>query len=265
MTSSRNILVFTDLDGTLLDENYSWSAASEALEKLKSEGIPLILCSSKTRPEIEIYQKRMGLKDPFISENGGGIFIPEAYFSFDFPHTRDSYGNKIIDLAEPYAKVRAKLDELRPLGQITGFGDMTVEEISRDTDLTLEEAALAKSREYGEPFKFLGDLLMLEKAAEREGFNLTRGTAYWHLSKGCDKGKAVEALTSLYKKDKPDIQTVALGNSRNDISMLKKVDIPIWIMQMHDNSDYNDIPNLRKSASSGPEGWNEEILKLLSP
>jgi hypothetical protein len=56
VTSPKRLLpvVFSDLDGTLLDhETYSFDAARPGLDALKSRGIPLILASSKTRAEMQ--------------------------------------------------------------------------------------------------------------------------------------------------------------------------------------------------------------------
>ena len=51
-------IVFTDLDGTLIDHNtYSYESAIISLNLLKEHNIPLIFCTSKTRTEIEIYEK----------------------------------------------------------------------------------------------------------------------------------------------------------------------------------------------------------------
>jgi len=68
-------LIFSDLDGTLLDEDtYSFQEATEAIEFLKEKEIPLILCSSKTRFEMELYREKMDIMTyPFIPENGGAI------------------------------------------------------------------------------------------------------------------------------------------------------------------------------------------------
>ncbi|HLB03155.1 MAG TPA: HAD hydrolase family protein, partial [Nitrospiria bacterium] len=83
---SSSIVIFTDLDGTLLDAaTYSWKAAQPALELIKQRAIPLILCSSKNRAEIAAVRRQLDDHDPFISENGGGIFIPDDYFEFYFP------------------------------------------------------------------------------------------------------------------------------------------------------------------------------------
>ncbi len=46
-------IVFSDLDGTLLDHHtYSFQEATEALDALRKRAIPLILCTSKTRSEL---------------------------------------------------------------------------------------------------------------------------------------------------------------------------------------------------------------------
>ena len=65
-------VIFTDLDGTLLDaDTFSFDPAEPALRLIRARSIPLILSSSKTRAEIEVYRKRLDNSHPFISENGG--------------------------------------------------------------------------------------------------------------------------------------------------------------------------------------------------
>lgn len=75
------IIIITDLDGTLLHpKTYSFEKAMPALRLIKEMGIPLVFCSSKTRTEVEVWRQRLENSHPFISENGGGIFIPDGYF-----------------------------------------------------------------------------------------------------------------------------------------------------------------------------------------
>ncbi len=70
-------LIFTDLDGTLLDhDTYGYGDALPALELVKKRNVPLVLCTSKTREETSELRDELGLSHPFITENGGGIFIP---------------------------------------------------------------------------------------------------------------------------------------------------------------------------------------------
>ncbi len=49
-----SFIVFSELDGTLLDaKTYRFDAARPTLELLRTRGIPLVLCSSKTRREMK--------------------------------------------------------------------------------------------------------------------------------------------------------------------------------------------------------------------
>ena len=65
------LIIFTDLDGTLLDSGYSFRKAMPALRLIKEKDIPLVLCSSKTKTEIDYYRKKLENDHPFVSENGG--------------------------------------------------------------------------------------------------------------------------------------------------------------------------------------------------
>lgn len=72
------LLVFSDLDGTLLDANdYDWSPAQPALDRLANAGIPLVLSSSKTAAEMAWLQAAMGLHLPAIVENGAAVVLPK--------------------------------------------------------------------------------------------------------------------------------------------------------------------------------------------
>jgi predicted mannosyl-3-phosphoglycerate phosphatase (HAD superfamily) len=70
----KALIVFTDLDGCLLDsETYAHDAAQTALASLAAEGHTLVPCSAKTRSEMGLVARELQLADPFIVENGGAI------------------------------------------------------------------------------------------------------------------------------------------------------------------------------------------------
>jgi mannosyl-3-phosphoglycerate phosphatase len=260
MTSSTNTLVFTDLDGTLIDHNtYSWKDAEPAINKLKVAKIPIIPCTSKTRTEIDFYRKKIGLGDPLISENGGAIFVPKGYFDSEYDYDKELDDYNVIELGRPYGDIRGTLDEMRSFGNIVGFGDMSVEEVAKDTGLSLEEAKMAKEREYDEAFRFNGDEEGLKRAIEKAGLSWTRGGRYWHIMGDNDKGKAVGILSKLYGNCK----TIGLGDSLNDLPMLKAVDTPIVVRKPDNSYDKGiDLPDLIKAGGIGPVGWNKAILGL---
>ncbi len=81
MGQTTRLVIFTDLDGSLLDaETYRYNAARAALEELTACQVPLVLCTSKTRAEVEPLRQELGNTDPFIVENGGASIFPTRTF-----------------------------------------------------------------------------------------------------------------------------------------------------------------------------------------
>lgn len=267
MTSSKNTLIITDLDGTLIDyENYTWDAAKEALAELKKQGIPLVFCTSKTKAETERYRSEMSVGAPFIVENGGAIIIPRKYFDFDYEFTEEEGDYKTIKLAQPYEKAREAIEKVEELKNIPCFGRMPIEEITSDAGLSMAEAALAKKREYGEVFIYNKDIpALVEERAQKEGLSLIRGGRYMHAGIGIDKGNAVRILKGLYLKKFEQLTIISLGDSLSDAPMLKEADLPVLIMKTGGNYAPVELSNLIKSSKAGPVGWNEEVLNIIKP
>jgi mannosyl-3-phosphoglycerate phosphatase len=257
-------IIFTDLDGTLLDKDtYSFDEAKPALKLVKQKRIPIILTTSKTRAEVEVYNKKLGISHPFICENGGGIFIPKDYFKVGFEYTSEEDGYCVIRLGEPYKRLREVLNQVKKAGiNVKGFGDMSIDEICRITNLPREEAVLAKQREFTEPF-------MLEKEEdekkvfniiERNGLRHTKGGRFYHITGNNDKGKAVRILTGLYRKEYADVVTYGIGDAENDFAMLDNVD-NAFLVQRKDGNYTSE--KYGKAKGIGPEGWNSLVLSLL--
>jgi mannosyl-3-phosphoglycerate phosphatase len=271
MLNTPAIVLFTDLDGTLLDSTtYSFEPARPALRKLKDLGIPLIICSSKTRLEIERYRQEFDSLDPFVAENGGGIFIPKGYFPVGIagPETRiEERGDyEVISLGTAYPALRQAVEQLRREGfRMKGFGDMAPEEVAQITGLTLVEAALARERDFDEPFVLEGpaDFEALQEHIERLGLRLTKGALY-HILGENDKGKAVAILSDFYRRARGSIVTIGLGDSLNDASMLERVDYPVLLQRPDGSHDPGiSLPNLIRAEGAGPSGWNKAIMRLL--
>lgn len=268
MRESR-FIVFTDLDGTLLDqESYSYEPALPALSHLKERGIPVIICTSKTRAEIEVIRRKMGNSHPFISENGGAVFIPREYFGHHLSYDTERNGYLVIEFGIPYALLRKALDDIKALhpGKIKGFGDMTIEEVAGISGLTLEEAGLAKERDYDEPFLLEDKNLEndIQEIIKSMNLRITRGGQFYHLTGNNDKGRAASVLGNIYRKEWGDLQTIGLGDSQNDLPMLSAVDFPV-LVQKSDRS-YDSSVKLRHlilARGAGPSGWSDAILRLI--
>jgi mannosyl-3-phosphoglycerate phosphatase len=269
MPNTGQIIVFTDLDGTLTDfHTYSYEQALPALEALKKNNIPLIICSSKTRAEIEKIRIELDNTHPFISENGGAIFIPLKYFSYDIPFTRKDYDYYIIEFGIPYHKIRGTLQKIQSEfpDSVRGFGDTSAQEVANLCEIPPDEGILAKEREYDEPFLLDDDkkLDRIREIAEKDQLRIIQGGRFYHLIGENDKGKAVSYMTDISRKAYDDILTIGLGDSQNDLPMLQVVDYPVLVRKEDGSHDPEiELDNLIRSPGKGPEGWNSSILELL--
>jgi mannosyl-3-phosphoglycerate phosphatase len=267
-------LVYTDLDGTLLDHyTYSFQKALPALTEIRKRNIPLILCSSKTRAELEEYQRKLRIRYPFISENGGAIFISKGYFHKLKNDLKVKGKYLVLELGTPYKELRKRLLETsRKFGvKVVGFGDLKAKRIASMFDLPYKEAKLSKKREYDEPFYFLDEIkqkeiLAVKREFKKSGLKLTKGGRFYHLLGQNDKGKAVRLLNNMYKENwNSEPLTVGIGDSLNDLPMLKAVDIPILVRKKDNTYDENILKRLKvqKAKGIGPSGWNQAVSDLI--
>ncbi|MBL7174682.1 MAG: HAD-IIB family hydrolase [Desulfobacteraceae bacterium] len=264
-------VIFTDLDGTLLDHiTYGWDEAKAALDLCKRLHIPIVMVSSKTRAEMDVIRKKLEFPFPFVSENGGGIFFPKEAINEIPPATIFAENMWRWSLGLAYEFLVKCLREIRDeLGwHIRGLSEMTPEEISSRTGLDLESSRLAAKREYDEPFIVLEqekiDIDTLRCAAQRRGLTISTGGRFYHLHGQNDKGEAVERVIMWYKEHHSQIITIALGDSPNDFSMLKRVNHPVLIRSSNYFSGIEEsIPGLMVTQEMGPKGWNSAVLRII--
>ena len=233
----KKIIVFADLDGSLLNDKYEYHQIEPIIHQLLSINVSIVFASSKTRNEIEFYRNKWQITDPFIIENGSAILIPENYFGIHYEFTRRVQGYNTIELGTPYSIIREKLEVVRSRAgaNIVGFGDMIAEEIAKDSGLPLYLAQLAKKREYSEPFKILdGSEKEVLDAISSEGLHYIMGGRYLHALGNCDKGKATAILKNLYLQQFKRIFSIGVGDSSNDLTMLKIVDKPFFVNKAAD-------------------------------
>ncbi|WP_375689616.1 HAD-IIB family hydrolase [Pseudooceanicola sp. LIPI14-2-Ac024] len=258
--SNPPFVVFSDLDGTLLDhEDYSWAPALPALSKLRAVGAPVVLASSKTAPEIAPIRDQMRLTQyPAIVENGAGLLPPGTS-----PRADNS----------AYLHLREILDGVKPglRRHFQGFGDWSDEEVAEQTGLPLENARLARRRAFSEPGIWTGPAEMRDlflTALAEEGVTARRGGRYLTLSFGGTKADRMEMILQAYGTDDTLPVSIALGDAPNDVEMLNAADHGIIIA----NSFGAELPilageragRIRRSTKEGPAGWNEMILALVS-
>lgn len=260
-------LIFTDLDGSLLDHHtYSHQPARPLLEKMAGLGYPVIANTSKTRSELEVLCGEIGLETPFIAENGAGIYLPKNLFARE---------DGFFDAGEYWCRSFSRasgfwLDLLQKLDPdlqrfFTPLFSLSISRLCELTGLTQEQAGRAAQREFGAPVVWEGNKEQKEmfiQAVRSAGGAVLQGGRFLHVGDATNKGAALLWLTDLYVKLFPgkDFVTVALGDSHNDIDMLEAADYSVVI-----RSPAHQFPRLSKgenvyySREYGPRGWVEGL------
>jgi mannosyl-3-phosphoglycerate phosphatase len=263
----KKYLVFSDLDGTLLDhDDYSFLAANESLELLKSKSIPLIIATSKTFSEVVKLQDELKIKEPFIVENGAGIFIPsECVLAKTLPF-KDKWLK--VSEAHSYLELRLFFTNMKRKYPIKGFGDMDVTEVMKITGLNEADAINSMKRDFTEPFIMKDESLVeaLTKEANIEGLDIVKGGRFFHLiSLNQDKANAMLKLTSMYDAYYNKKHTmIALGDSANDFTMIKRADIGALIPLYNGSFSPIGEGDFTKADFPGPKGWNSFIKEIFN-
>jgi mannosyl-3-phosphoglycerate phosphatase len=266
----NDLLVATDLDACLLDESYAFEAAREALRALRDAEAPLVLASSKTRDEVEILWRELGLQAPFIVENGGALLFPSDPH---LPWVRPSGGLYVLELGVPRRVLLSALHAIADEAgvRLVGFAALGPAGIAAATGLSPAAAQLAAAREFDEPFLFDGgdDPVLrgrVEALAASRGLRVSRGGHFFHLSGPVDKGTAFAALLRHEAARGLRHQTVGLGDAGNDLGLLKTVDRPILMPRRDGRFDaelLEALPRAERAPRPGPAGWNEAVLAVL--
>jgi mannosyl-3-phosphoglycerate phosphatase len=268
----KRIVVFTDPDGTLLEHRaHPCTPVCPALSVLAKHDVPVVLCSSRTRAELELIQHEFQFRHPFISENGGAVYLPRGYFtSSDF---MEFSGYDVMASGRPHQQVVEALRRAASTSRIEvcNFHDMSVQEVADECGLSLAEARLAKLREYDEPFRILtSDTAAhsrLFTALRRAGLRCVDDGRFHHVTWGSDLGRGVRALMSVYRRRSGHTLAVGISDGRGDLSLLQEVDVAIIVFNPEVDSGHvlRKLPTARVTSKSGSLGWDEAIFSAVVP
>ena len=180
-------------------------------------------------------QQELGFSHPFTCENGGALYLPEGYFGFEVLHTRPSAGYQVVEYGRPYAEV---VDAASPGGQSVGHrGGGFQRHVGGGCGNGLP--VVAAQRKTGQASRLRRTILdsgrrrrcsrpSVEGPA-RCASRLHRGGRFDHAGAPVNKGMAVGLVTALYGRAGRRGVTVGLGDSWNDVSLLRQVDVPVVV------------------------------------
>lgn len=264
---SDGLIVFSDLDGSLLDhDTYDWQPARQWLARLRAHDIPVILTTSKTQAEVSVLRQELGLEHwPFIAENGALAVLPDSWRDHpDYPRKTFS---------ADYGLICTQLQRLRREAgyDFTGFSDLTPQEVADLTGLTASAAQRACQRDASEPIQWHGDdraLQSFRQALARHGLELTQGGRFHHvMGGGVSKGEAARWLLAQYRQRRPQPAiSLGLGDGPNDVSLLRAMDYAVAIAGKNQQQialGDRFAGEFYRTRAMGPAGWREGLSHFI--
>lgn len=217
----------------------------------------MILNSSKTLAELQIWRERLGLTTPVAAENGGVLLMNTAY------------GEVKQLIGKPYHNICHFLMTLREQKGwlFEGFNDWSVAEVMAKTGLNELDAIHAKEREVTEPILWMDtpeNLELFKTLLDKEQLMLNRGGRFYHVMAKHDKADAMRFLMNLepFKDREPFKNTaiIALGDGENDLAMLRFADMAVVMPSATGKS--LQIEDAYYSKLEAPNGWVQAIESI---
>tara|TARA_B100001113_G_scaffold292139_1_gene248704 strand:- start:14 stop:814 length:801 start_codon:yes stop_codon:yes gene_type:complete len=261
MRNNSKFWIVTDLDGTLMDENYDISPAKKTLEMLSELNVPVIPCTSKTASEVRYFRNENGLIDPFIVENGAAIHGCYENNSSEWE----------IILGKSYKQLKLILMSIskKVNWNLIPLNDLNKNQIFELTGLSDQGIIRALDRQWSVPFLNPPDAIFekIKRICISYNVHVFKGNRMSHLlSSESNKGQAVDKLKDfLHNKD---VKVIALGDSQNDLPLLEYADISIVIPGKNGPNKYlqNGIDNGSFILANAPhaEGWSNSVEEVIN-
>ena len=260
MRNNSKYWVVTDLDGTLMDENYDISPAKETLNLLSELDIPVIPCTSKTASEVRYFRYENGLSDPYIVENGAAIY----------GHYLNNTSEWELILGKSYKELKFILNNIsKEINyNLIPLNDLSKNHIFELTGLSEEGIYRALDRKWSVPFLNPPDEIFekVKLICASYDVHVFKGNRMSHLlSKESHKGQAVNKLKGHLQNQ--DVKIIALGDSQNDLPLLEYADISIVVPGANGPNKFlqNGIDRGSFILANAPhaEGWSNSVQAVI--
>lgn len=173
---------------------------------LERANIPIVWVTRRTRLQIDDPRQKLGHNQPFLAEDGGGVYLPEGYFQLRAGKTVRLGRFTCIPVAEPQPAASEALEALSTdLGvSVVPLSSLSPTEFAQNSGLPPKEAGLARHRDFDELFFFAGAGptevdRFLEEARSRR-IQVRQLGAIWSLAVGASVRQCVRELSKLYQR-----------------------------------------------------------------
>ncbi len=263
----KKVIIFTDLDETLLKENkYHHNILNNFIKTLLKKEYEIIPVTSKTYLEVIDLLKQIKYKLPFSVENGAAYYIP-VNNNKNYLYKKIVNSNAIKKNA--IKKILNKRVFKTYLHNLKYIEELSSEEQKKITKLNNKQLEGFNSREYSIPVLISGDNYFKKKFEEtlfKYNLKIVFGGKLNNISGLHSKLNSLHFFSYKYKQKLKNtkIIIISLGDNKNDIEILNNSNYSGIVK----NNTYK-IVNLKKkknifrSFTEAPFGWIEVLKKII--
>lgn len=253
-------VLFSDVDGTLLDERGRLAVSARAAAGF-APYVDLVLTSSRTIPELLLLQQALSLHAPLVAENGAVVAVPVGWRGGRAGVQRRIAGTdlRIVALGAPAARIRGIV---RRSAAHAGVPIVEQRETLPDRGRSLGRTHSVLVRNQPDSTRWR----RFRETLHARGLIASRSGHWLTITRGADKGDGVRALLALAARaGAPYRIAAAVGNAENDLPLLHAVDQRFAVRNPRRGADpaLVAIPDTRVLRATGIAGWPEAMRRVL--
>lgn len=277
----RPLLIVSDVDGTLLDEQgclpctpRELRAQLATLAAARGTAVQVALASSRTLRELTVLQRAICLPGPCIAEDGALLAVETAHTLQRAQDRRRSMvwaGRRQLAIEALAADVAALEEIMQDMpaflrADIRQLGVPEWRTLGFRTPASVRRALAARH------FSVLLDpeildadaVKQLHEWAARHALQLQRGGRWLTLTAALGKGAALRVLRHQLSQNGVPPLVAAIGNEENDLSLLAEADLRFVICNPHRGPlrSLASLPGAIVTSPEGPGGWIDMLNRL---
>jgi predicted mannosyl-3-phosphoglycerate phosphatase (HAD superfamily) len=199
-------VVFCGVDALIPPRGKISPGFDEFTAALDHAGIPAVWVTARSRGQMDDPRRRLDHSHPFIAEEGCGVYLPEGYFHLRPAKTVRLGRFTCIPIAEPQPAAREALESLSEDTGVSGvtLRSLSARQVMRNSGLSLQDADLARQRDFDELFFFAGateqDIAGFVAEGRNRNLQLRQHGVLWSLAAGASLSLCIRALSKLYER-----------------------------------------------------------------